>query len=112
MTTMTTMTIIDDISTGRLDELLPQIEKALSERLMAVRSARKTTEYGVGDHVKFNTFCGTKYLHGREAVVVGFKNKKLMVKLVKPVGRFVRYVEGEAVSVEISVPPSIIDLVL
>lgn len=110
--TTTTMTILDDIASGRFDSVLTDVEKAVSERLTVVRASRKVTEYGVGDKVKFNTYCGTKYLHGREAMVVGFKGKKILVKLTAPVGRFVRYENGEAVPVEVSVPPSIVDLVL
>lgn len=105
------MTIIADINAGVHDSFLEEIEKAVAERLRHVRTARSAKEFGLGDRVRFNSFCGTKYLHGHEAIVVGIKQKKLTVKLDKPVGRFVRYVDGAAVSVDVSVPPSIVDLV-
>lgn len=107
------MTIIEDIKSGVHDGFLSEIEKAVAERLTQVRTARNVKQYGIGDKVRFNTYCGTKYLHGQEAVVVGIKQKKLTVRLVKPIGRFVRYdtVSGSAVPVDVSVPPSIVDLV-
>lgn len=112
LTTAIEAAILDDIASGLYDKMLPSLEKAVSERLIVARSERKVTEYGIGDRVKFNSYCGTQYLRDLEAVVVGIKKKKLMVKLEKPVGRFVRYVDGAATSVDISVPPSIVDLVL
>lgn len=107
------MTIIEDIKSGVHDKFLSEIEKAVAERLTQVRTTRSVNTYGLGDRVRFNTSCGTKYLHGHEAVVVGIKQKKLTVRLIKPVGRFVRYdASGQPTSVEVSVPPSIVDLVL
>jgi hypothetical protein len=106
-------TIIDEINAGMHDSVLAELESAISTRLMTVRETRTSKDYGLGDRVKFNTYCGTKYLHGREAIVVGMKQKKLVVKMDKPVGRFVRYDEqGNPTSSEIVVPPSIVDLVL
>ena len=105
------MTITDQIASGVFDKELADIEKAVEARLLAVRKSRTASEYGIGDVVKFNTFCGTKYLHGHKATVVGIRGKKLLVKLETPMGRFARIVDGEIVSSEISVPPSIVDLV-
>lgn len=107
------MTVMTDIAAGVHDEFLADIEKAVAERLIQVRTQRNVKQFGLGDRVKFNSFCGTKYLHGHEAVVVGIKQKKLTVHLVKPVGRFVRYdaVSGAATPVNVDVPPSIVDLV-
>jgi hypothetical protein len=112
ITTILEAAILEDIASGLYDKMLPSLEKAVSERLIVARSERDVTGYGIGDRVKFNSYCGTQYLRDREAVVVGIKKKKLMVRLEKPVGRFVRYVDGVATSVDISVPPSIVDLVL
>lgn len=107
------MTVIEDIKAGVHDAFLNDIEKAVAERLIQVRTARSAREYGIGDRVKFNSYCGTKYLHGHEAVVTGIKQKKLTVRLDRPVGRFVRYdASGSPMSVDINVPPSIVDLVL
>lgn len=107
-----TTTLIDEINAGMHDSILAELESAISTRLMTVRETRTAKDYGLGDKVKFNTYCGTKYLQGREAVVVGMKQKKLVVKMTNPVGRFVRYENGNAVSSDIVVPPSIVDLVL
>lgn len=107
------MTIMTDIASGIHDDFLADIEKAVSERLLVLRTARSAKEYGIGDRVKFNSYCGTKYLHGKEAVVTGIKQKKLTVRLDRPIGRFVRYdASGAPLSVDINVPPSIVDLVL
>lgn len=108
-----TTAIVEDIKSGAYDSLLSDIEKAVADRLTTVRTSRSAKEYGLGDKVRFNSYCGTKYLHGHEAVVTGIKQKKLTVRLIKPVGRFVRYDSaGNPSSAEIDVPPSIVDLVL
>lgn len=106
-------TIIDQISSGAFDKDLIEIEKAVADRLRIVRSSRTSAEYGIGDKVVFNTFCGTKYLHGHHGTVVGKKQKKVLVKLINPIGRFAKYNNetGEWESSEILVPTSIIDLV-
>jgi ribosomal protein L21E len=105
------MTIITEIQSGKYDAELAEMEKAVSERLVAVRKSRSTSDYGIGARVKFNTFCGTKYLQGHTGSVVGLRGKKLLVTLDTPVGRFGRYEDGKLVSAQISVPPSIVDLV-
>lgn len=105
--------ILEEIKSGAHDKILADIEKAVADRLMAVRTSRSSKEYGLGDRVRFNSYCGTKYLQGHEAVVTGIKQKKLTVRLIKPVGRFVRYdAAGTPISSEVTVPPSIVDLVL
>lgn len=105
--------LVKEIVAGMHDSALSDIEKAVKDRLIAVRTSRSANEYGLGDRVRFNSYCGTKYLQGHEAVVTGIKQKKLIVRLVKPVGRFVRYdAAGTPTSAEVTVPPSIVDLVL
>jgi hypothetical protein len=106
-------TILKEIEAGMHDSILTELESAISTRLLTVRETRTAKDFGLGDKVRFNTYCGTKYLQGRDAVVVGMKQKKLVVKMTNPVGRFVRYDEkGDVVSSDIVVPPSIVDLVL
>lgn len=106
-------TIIDQIFSGVFDKDLVEMEKAIDSRLRAVRASRTTAEYGIGDKVVFNTHCGTKYLHGHHAIVVGKKQKKILVKLTNPIGRFAKHntATNEWESSEILVPTSIIDLV-
>lgn len=80
-----------EIELGLHDSELANLEKALTERLRVTRQSRTINDYGVGDKVIFNSLCGTQYLQGATGVVVGLKQKKLLVKLDNPVGRFVRY---------------------
>ena len=107
-----TETLVREIELGVHDNDLANLEKALTERLRATRQARTIKDYGVGDKVVFNSLCGTQYLQGATGVVVGLKQKKLLVKLDSPMGRFVRYSsDGKVESSSISVPTSIVDIV-
>jgi ribosomal protein L21E len=89
--TTTTGALVLEIELGLHDSELANLEKALTERLRVTRQSRTINDYGVGDKVIFNSLCGTQYLQGATGVVVGLKQKKLLVKLDNPVGRFVRY---------------------
>lgn len=100
-----------DIAGGTFDEALAELEKIVQDRLMAVRKSHTAAKFGIGDKVVFNTYCGTKYLHGHKATVTGIRGKKILVTLDVPVGRFARFENGELSSSQISVPPSIVDLV-
>jgi ribosomal protein L21E len=108
----TTGALVLEIELGVHDSELANLEKALTERLRVTRQSRTIKDYGVGDKVVFNSLCGTQYLQGATGVVVGLKQKKLLVKLDNPVGRFVRYLpDGKVESSSISVPTSIVDIV-
>jgi ribosomal protein L21E len=110
--TTTTGALVLEIELGLHDSELANLEKALTERLRVTRQSRTIKDYGVGDKVIFNSLCGTQYLQGATGVVVGLKQKKLLVKLDNPVGRFVRYSsDGKVESSSISVPTSIVDIV-
>ena len=110
--TATTGALVLEIDLGLHDSELANLEKALTERLRVTRQSRTIKDYGVGDKVIFNSLCGTQYLQGATGVVVGLKQKKLLVKLDNPVGRFVRYSsDGKVESSNISVPTSIVDIV-
>ena len=89
--TTTTGALVLEIELGLHDSELANLEKALTERLRVTRQSRTINDYGVGDKVIFNSLCGTQYLQGATGVVVGLKQKKLLVKLDNPVGRVVRY---------------------
>jgi ribosomal protein L21E len=99
------------IQAGTFDASLNDIQDAIENRLKEIRVTRTVDQYGVGDTVIFNDLTGTKYVQGHTAKVVGKSRTKLLVKLETPVGRFGRMVDGKLESVEIKVPPSIVDLV-
>jgi hypothetical protein len=102
---MTLENILAELASGKLDKDLATLSKAIDTR----RSSLGQASFGLGDKVVFNSQCGTRYIVGHTATVVGMKRTKIVVKLDKPVGRFVRYVNGEAVSPEVTVPAAIID---
>lgn len=107
---MNTQEIIDQINSGSLDVDLGKLNTALSTRLAAVRALKSNTDFGLGDKVKFNEHCGTRYLIGHTGTVVGRKKIKLIVKLDKPTGRFARVLpNGQVESASITVPISIVD---
>lgn len=72
----------------------------------------KIEDFGVGDVVRFNNNCGTTYIRGRSATVVGRGRSNIMLKLHRPVGEFVRRdSSGLLKSVRISASPEIVDLI-
>lgn len=101
--------VLQQIASGALDERLSEIIKAAEDRLVATRRSRTVAEYNIGDEVVVNDFCGTKYLRGHRAIVVGKNRTKLVIKLKHPTGRFARVVDGNLESAEVRVPASIID---
>lgn len=106
------MMLIDEIKSGSYDSDLVAIKDAIAERLVAVRRTKTIKDFKIGDKVKFNDFCGTKYMQGESATVVGLGRSKLTVFLDRPVGRFYKTgSSGIAEPTEVSVPPSIVDLV-
>jgi len=109
MTLTHTRTMEEAILAGELDEALGSLKSAIETRQAQIRSVAKPSDFGIGDKVIFNDSCGTRYLVGHTATITGMKRTKVVVKLDKPTGRFVRFVDGEAVSVDITVPIAIID---
>ena len=106
------MMLIDEIKSGSYDNDLVAIKDAVAERLAAVRKTKTIKDFKIGDKVKFNDFCGTKYMQGELATVVRLGRTKLTVFLDRPVGKFYRTnSSGIAEPSEVNVPPSIIDLV-
>lgn len=99
------------LDSGTLDNDLIKLRDALDLRMKKIRATRTVRDFGIGDSVRFNDSCGTKYVVGLTAKVVGIKQKKVIVKLDTPVGRFAHMRNGELVSADITVPTSIIDLV-
>lgn len=99
------------IAAGEHDSSLKEIIDAAKTRQQSLRSAQKTSDFGIGDQVRFNDYCATKYLHGHQASVVGFRGKKLLVKLKNPVGKHAVLVGDKWEGSQVVVPPSIVDLV-
>lgn len=107
---MNTQEIIDQINSGSLDADLGKLNTALASRLSTVRALKSNTDFGLGDRVRFNEHCGTRYLIGHTATVVGRKKIKLIVKLDAPTGRFARVLpNGQVESANITVPITIVD---
>lgn len=101
--------IIAAINSGALDSELGAIDTTLRSRLSAIRALKTPVDFGVGDRVRFNENCGTRYLIGHTATVVGRKKVKLVVKLDKPTGRFLRMTPSGPESASVTVPISIVD---
>jgi hypothetical protein len=101
--------LLEDIDNGNLDSSLDEIAAAIKKRT-AKRTTRTKGDFGIGQRVRFNSMCGTKYLVGSTGTVVGMRRTKIVVTLDKPTGRFSRVTaDGTVVSPEIVVPVSIVD---
>ena len=107
----TPSTIVASVLAGAYDEQLDALKTAIDKRFVAMRTTRTIDDYMIGDRVRFNDYCGTKYLRDHTAVVVRRRRAKLDVILDEPVGRFVRVENGVTKSAVITVPPSIVDKV-
>jgi hypothetical protein len=97
------------VMSGDFDADLEKLSKLIENRISTKRSSRSINDYGIGDRVRLNSMCGTKYLQGHTAVVTGKGRTKLIVKLESPTGRFLRFENGVKTSVDIKVPLMIID---
>ena len=97
------------IQSGELDSDLGALNTLVESRLATIRSTKKATDFGIGDRVRFNNSCGTRYLVGEYARVTGLKRTKIVVQLDKPQGRFARYTPTGVESANITVPISIVD---
>jgi hypothetical protein len=97
------------IMSGSFDTNLLDLKSDIDARLATVRHSKTVKDFGIGDKVKFNDSCGTAYVRGLTATVVGIRQKKIVVKLDSPVGRFAKFVDGKYVSTDIVVPTAIVD---
>lgn len=98
-----------NIRAGIFDADLHEFRAAIDARLAEIRADKTIEDFGVGDRVVFNSSCGTRYLVGHTATIVGRKRTKVVVKIDKPVGRFVRHTPEGPVSADVTVPITIID---
>lgn len=104
------MNIIEEINAGLHDLVLADLAKAVEARSRKIRMSHSKDDFNVGDRVVFNTMTGTKYMQGREGTIVSKKQKKVVVVMDKPVGRFaIRTADGSVRSAEITCPPAILD---
>jgi len=104
--------IIASVNAGVYDSSLTKLKEAIEDRLTTSRSERTINDYHIGDTVVFNSLTGTRYMVGQKATVVSKKQKKVVVKLVTPTGRFARVnPQGTWESALVTVPVAIIDLV-
>lgn len=101
--------IIAAINSGALDKELGTLDTTIRSRMSAVRALKKPVDFGIGDKVRFNENCGTRYLIGQTATIVGRKKVKLVVKLDVPTGRFVRMTPSGPESASVTVPIAIVD---
>jgi hypothetical protein len=102
--------LLDSIERGEMDTKLDTISKAIEKRKAITRSAVTLDDFVVGDRVVINERCGTKYLLGEEATVVGIRRTKLTIQFENPKGRFVRKnADGTIYSSDVVVPIDILD---
>lgn len=103
--------IVSQIEAGAHDADLAKIQAAVEKRISQLRSSRTLKDFNVGDRVKFNNLTGTRYMVGQYATVVSKRQKKLVVKLETPMGRFAKTApNGQVISAEVVVPLAIIDM--
>jgi hypothetical protein len=102
--------LVDDITNGELDSQLDSIAKAVEDRRRIVRSGVTIEDFMVGDKITINERCGTKYLVGELATVVGIRRTKLTIQFETPKGRFIRKnADGTTYSSDVVVPIEIVD---
>jgi hypothetical protein len=102
--------VISAVERGDLDAKLDMLESAVLERKSKIRSAVTISDFIVGNRVKINERCGTRYLRGETGVVVGIRRTKLVVHFDNPTGRFARkHADGTIYSSDVVVPIEIVD---
>lgn len=71
---------------------------------------KKVGDFAVGDRVRFNSRCGTKYLVGTTGTVTGLRRTKITVTPDAPIGRFSRKrTDGTVYAPPVIVPTGIVD---
>lgn len=100
----------DKIDSGELDKSLDTIKELIDKRIAEIRQAVEIGDFFVGDSIRINERCGTKYLVGERGKVTGIRRTKITITLDEPKGRFARTKpSGETYSAEVIVPISIVD---
>lgn len=102
--------VVSAVERGDLDAKLDLLESAVLERKSKIRSAVTIADFSVGNRIKVNERCGTRYLRGETGVVVGIRRTKLVVHFDNPTGRFARkHADGSIYSSDVVVPIEIVD---
>jgi hypothetical protein len=102
--------LIAEIESGLWDESLSGLNKAIADRLTVSRRSRTAADFNIGDKIRLNELCGTQYIRGETGYVVSKRRTKVVIKLDRPVGRFVRVAaDGTAESSDITVPVALLD---
>ena len=65
------VSLTDKIESGELDSHLQILRQAVDKRIEEKRGSLKLSDFLVGDKVRINERCGTKYLVGETAQIVG-----------------------------------------
>lgn len=110
-TTLDVLQITDMIHAGTFDADIDQLSTAVNMRLQDLGKLPRTTTHtvpasttwaaapskrlaisdlSVGDRVRFNPQCGTKYMIGQTGVIKSKRRTKVVVVLDTPIGRFAR----------------------
>ena len=59
--------LVDAVEKGTFDDKLDLLEKAVMDRKSKIRSSITISDFIVGNRVKVNERCGTRYLRGKQA---------------------------------------------
>jgi hypothetical protein len=132
-TTIDVLQITDMVHAGTFDADIDQLSTAINMRLQDLGKLPKTassgltpsrtfasapskkltiTDLSVGDRVKFNSDCGTKYMIGQTGTVKSKRRTKVVVTLDDPIGRFARRDSSGAVySAPVVAPVGILEKV-
>ena len=104
------VSITEAIETGKVDNQLDTIAKAIQERKNLLRTGVSINDFSIGDRIVMNERCGTKYLRGEEGTIVGIRRTKLTIQFDNPSGRFARKnSDGTIYSSDVIVPIEIVD---
>jgi hypothetical protein len=104
------VSITEAIETGKVDNQLDTIAKAIQERKNLLRTGVSIDDFSIGDRVVINERCGTKYLRVEVATMDGIRRTKITIKFDNPSGRFVRKnSDGTIYSSDVVVPIEIVD---
>jgi uncharacterized protein YkvS len=91
------MIIVDEIHNGKHDSILSFILEAANARksqLQSLQVARLAVALRIGDSVRFNEQCGTRYMVGHVGKVTKINRASVLVDLDAPVGRFQKSIKA------------------
>jgi|HubBroStandDraft_6_1064221.scaffolds.fasta_scaffold1756300_2 hypothetical protein len=83
--------LIERITAGDLDAVLPLIAPVIGQRLRLLEAANTLSalsRFDIGDRVRINHTVKPSYLHEARGTVTGRAGQQVVVRLDDPVGRF------------------------